>query len=162
VSRRVRRVHSDAPKRRHGSNGAPGIDLSRATALNTATCSGPSFASKGMRFGDTRRAIHRPRNEMSTILINGNEYELQEGEKLNAIQTALRVGIEIPYYCWHPALSVVANCRMCEIETGTRDAKTGEIKMIPKLVPACQTPAKDGAVLVTDSEKVKTHQRMIM
>ena len=42
---------------------------------------------------------------------------------------------------------MVANCRMCEIETGTKDAKTGEIKMVPKLVPACQTPAKDLTVL---------------
>ena len=75
---------------------------------------------------------------------------------------AQRVGIEIPYYCWHPALSVVANCRMCEIEVGTKDPKTGEIKMIPKLVPGCQTPAKDLTVLVTDSPKVKEHQRMIM
>ena len=99
---------------------------------------------------------------MATIIINGNEYTIPEGEKLNAIQMAQRVGIEIPYYCWHPALSVVANCRMCEIEVGTKDPKTGEIKMLPKLVPGCQTPAKDLTVLVTDSPKVKEHQRMIM
>jgi NADH-quinone oxidoreductase subunit G len=99
---------------------------------------------------------------MPTILINGREYPLPEGEKLNAIQAAQRFGIDIPYYCWHPALSVVANCRMCEVETGTRDPKTGEIKMIPKLVPGCQTPAKDGTVIVTDSAKVRAHQRMIM
>ena len=99
---------------------------------------------------------------MATIFINNSEYTIPEGEKLNAIQMAQRVGIDIPYYCWHPALSVVANCRMCEIETGTKDAKTGEIKMLPKLVPGCQTPAKDLTVLVTDSPKVKEHQRMIM
>lgn len=99
---------------------------------------------------------------MATILINDKEYELPEGERLNAIQAALRVGVEIPYYCWHPALSVVANCRMCEIEVGARDPKTGEIKMIPKMVPGCQTPAKDGTVLVTNSEKVQKHQQMIM
>ena len=99
---------------------------------------------------------------MATILINRSEYTIPEGEKLNAIQMAKRVGIEIPYYCWHPALSVVANCRMCEIEVGTKDAKTGEIKMLPKLVPGCQTPAKDLTVLVTDSPKVKEHQRMVM
>jgi len=51
---------------------------------------------------------------------------------------------------------------MCEIETGTKDPKTGEIKMMPKLVPGCQTPAKDLTVLVTNSPKVKEHQRMIM
>jgi NADH-quinone oxidoreductase subunit G len=99
---------------------------------------------------------------MATIIINRTEYTIPEGEKLNAIQMAKRLGIEIPYYCWHPALSVVANCRMCEIEVGTKDAKTGEIKLLPKLVPACQTPAKDLTVLVTDSSKVKEHQRMVM
>jgi NADH-quinone oxidoreductase subunit G len=99
---------------------------------------------------------------MATILINGVEHTIPEGEKLNAIQMAQRVGISIPYYCWHPALSVVANCRMCEIEVGSKDARTGEIKMLPKLVPGCQTPARDLTVLVTDSDKVKAHQRMIM
>lgn len=99
---------------------------------------------------------------MATIIINGAEYPIPEGEKLNAIQMAKRVGVDIPYYCWHPALSVVANCRMCEIEVGTKDAKTGEVKMLPKLVPGCQTPAKDGTVIVTDSPKIKDHQKMVM
>src|SRR5436305_9863380 len=99
---------------------------------------------------------------MATIFINGQEFSLPDGEKINAIQAAQRCGVDIPYYCWHPALSVVANCRMCEIEVGTKDPRSGEIKMIPKLVPGCQTPAKDGTVIVTDSPKVKEHQRMIM
>ncbi len=99
---------------------------------------------------------------MATITINGQQYTLPDGEKLNAIQAAKRFGVTIPYYCWHPALSVVANCRMCEIEVGSRDAATGEVKMVPKLVPGCQTPVRDGSVLVTDSEKVQKHQRMIM
>lgn len=99
---------------------------------------------------------------MATIIINGQDHTLPEGEKLNAIQAAKLAGIDIPYYCWHPALSVVANCRMCEIEVGQKDAKSGEIKMVPKLVPACQTPAKEGTVLVTDSAKVKENQRMVM
>jgi NADH-quinone oxidoreductase subunit G len=99
---------------------------------------------------------------MATIYLNGLAQTLPDGLKINAIQAAGRFGVDIPYYCWHPALSVVANCRMCEIEVGTKDAKTGEIKMLPKLVPACQTPAKEGTVLVTDSPKVKEHQRMVM
>jgi NADH-quinone oxidoreductase subunit G len=44
---------------------------------------------------------------------------------------------------------------MCLIETGTRDAATGKITMMPKLVPGCQTPAKDGTVIVTDTALVK-------
>ena len=77
------------------------------------------------------------------------------GERLNGIQAAERAGVEIPHYCWHPGLSVVASCRMCLVETGTRNPETGAITMLPKLVPACQTPANDGTVFVTNSEKVK-------
>ncbi len=99
---------------------------------------------------------------MASITINGQEYPLPEGERLNVIQAAQRVGIEIPYYCWHPALSVVANCRMCEVQVGQKNAETGEIKMVPKLVPGCQTPARDGTVVITDSEVVQDHQSMIM
>lgn len=99
---------------------------------------------------------------MATIIIDGQNYELPEGAKFNAIQAARHFGIEIPYYCWHPALSVVANCRMCEIEVGTKDAATGEIKMLPRLTPGCQTPARDGTVLVTTSPKVLEHRKNIM
>jgi NADH-quinone oxidoreductase subunit G len=93
--------------------------------------------------------------------VNGNEIELDDRERLNGIQAAQRLGIEIPHYCWHPGLSVVASCRMCLVEAGRRDPKTGEISMLPKLVPACQTPATDGAVFVTDSEKVRAARAMV-
>ena len=33
--------------------------------------------------------------------------------------------------------------------------------MMPKLVPACQTPATDGTVFVTNSEKVKQSRAMV-
>jgi NADH-quinone oxidoreductase subunit G len=44
---------------------------------------------------------------------------------------------------------------MCLIETGQRDAATGKVTMVPKLVPGCQTPVKDGTVIVTESQLVK-------
>ena len=98
---------------------------------------------------------------MPKVIIDGQEIEIQEGEKLNGIQVAARAGIEIPHYCWHPGLSVVASCRMCLVEAGKRDAQTGKITMLPKLVPACQTPAVDGTVFVTNSEKV-AHARALV
>ena len=92
---------------------------------------------------------------MPIVIVDGNEIELAAGERLNGIQAAARAGIDIPHYCWHPGLSVVASCRMCLVETGTRNAETGAITMLPKLVPACQTPATDDTVFVTNSEKVQ-------
>ena len=40
-------------------------------------------------------------------------------------------------------------------QTGQRDAASGKITMVPKLVPGCQTPVKDGTVIVTESQLVK-------
>ena len=98
---------------------------------------------------------------MPTVIINGQELELADDERLNAIQAAQRVGEQIPHYCWHPGLTVVASCRMCLIETGRRDPASGEISMVPKLVPGCQTPASDGTVIVTNSNKVQAARAMV-
>src|ERR1700756_2424291 len=98
---------------------------------------------------------------MPIVIVNGQEVHLAPGERLNGIQAAQRAGIEIPSYCWHPGLSVVASCRMCLVETGTRNAETGAITMVPKLVPACPTPAADNTVFVTNSDKVKQSRAMV-
>ena len=92
---------------------------------------------------------------MATVIVDGQEIEIGADERLNCIEAARRAGKEIPHYCWHPGLSVVASCRMCLIETGQRDAASGKVTMVPKLVPGCQTPVKDGTVIVTESQLVK-------
>jgi len=98
---------------------------------------------------------------MPIVIIDGQEIELGPQERLNGIQAAARAGVDIPFYCWHPGLSVVASCRMCLVETGKKDAATGNIVMLPKLVPACQTPATDGTVFITNSEKVQQSRAMV-
>ncbi|MDI9446442.1 MAG: 2Fe-2S iron-sulfur cluster-binding protein [Planctomycetota bacterium] len=97
---------------------------------------------------------------MATVLVDGIEIEIRDGERLNAIEAAARAGVSIPHYCWHPGLSVVGSCRMCLIEVGTRDA-AGRIQMGPKLVPACNTLVRDGTVLVTQSEKVQQARAIV-
>src|SRR6476620_3794961 len=98
---------------------------------------------------------------MGTVLVDGKPIEVGDQERLNGIQIARRAGIDIPRYCWHPGLTVVASCRMCLVETGTRNAETGVITMLPKLSPACQTPATDNSVFVTNSEKVQKARAMV-
>jgi len=94
---------------------------------------------------------------MATVTVNGKEVSLGEGERLNCIQAAKRAEIEVPHYCWHPAMSVVASCRMCLVEVGDKKPD-GSVAMQPKVVPGCQTPVKDGTVIVTNSAKVKQAQ----
>lgn len=98
---------------------------------------------------------------MATITVDGQDIQIGDDERLNVIQAADRAGVAIPFYCWHPGLTVVASCRMCLIETGTKNKETGKVDMVPKLVPACQTPAKDGTVVITNSQKVKDNQKFV-
>jgi NADH-quinone oxidoreductase subunit G len=93
---------------------------------------------------------------MATVYVNGNPVDIG-GERLNLIQAAMRGGVFIPHYCWHPALTVVASCRMCLVEVGEKKPD-GTVTMQPKVVPGCQTPAKDGTVIVTNSDKAKAAQ----
>jgi NADH-quinone oxidoreductase subunit G len=92
---------------------------------------------------------------MAVVHVNGKSVDIGN-DRLNVIQAAEKAGVFVPHYCWHPALSVVASCRMCLVEIG--DMKDGKAVMQPKVVPGCQTPVKDGMVIVTDSEKAKDAQ----
>src|SRR3954471_3812631 len=95
---------------------------------------------------------------MPTVYVNNKTLEIGAEEKLNCIQAAQRLGDEIPHYCWHPDLSVVASCRMCLVEIGQKKPD-GSIAMQPKLIPGCQTPVTDGMVIVSNSDKVKAAQK---
>lgn len=94
---------------------------------------------------------------MATVWVNGQDVKIGDGEKLNCIQAAQRIGVEIPHYCYHPDLTVVASCRMCLVEVGEKKPD-GSVAMQPRVVPGCQTPVKDGTVVVTDSKKAKDAQ----
>jgi NADH-quinone oxidoreductase subunit G len=93
---------------------------------------------------------------MATVHVNGKAVDIGN-ERLNLIQAALKGGVLIPHYCWHPALTVVASCRMCLVEVGERKPD-GSVAMQPKVVPACQTPARDGSVIVTDNARARGAQ----
>lgn len=84
---------------------------------------------------------------MAVVYVNDKPVDIGD-EKLNAIQAAQRGGVFVPHYCWHPALTVVASCRMCLIEFGDRK-DDGTVVIPPKVVPGCQTPVKNGSVIVT-------------
>jgi NADH-quinone oxidoreductase subunit G len=97
---------------------------------------------------------------MATVYVNNQPVDIGT-ERLNLIQAAQKAGVFIPHYCWHPALSVVASCRMCLVEVGERKPD-GSVAMQPRVVPACQTPAKDGTVCVTDSDKATSAQQQTL
>ncbi|MBN2361489.1 MAG: (2Fe-2S)-binding protein [Deltaproteobacteria bacterium] len=91
---------------------------------------------------------------MPTLTIDGKRVTVEAGT--NLVEAARLAGIEIPVFCYHPHLSIAANCRMClvRLTVGGQPA--------PKPVPACQTVAADGMVVDASSDEVKKLRQAIL
>jgi NADH-quinone oxidoreductase subunit G len=83
---------------------------------------------------------------MAEIFIDGKQYQVKGGQ--NLLHICLSLGINLPYFCWHPALGSVGACRQCAIKQfKDKDDDRGRIVM------ACMTAAEQGMrVSVEDQE----------
>ncbi len=97
---------------------------------------------------------------MPELTINGKKHSFKPGQTI--LQAALDQGVEVPHYCYHPGLSVVANCRICLGEVWAPNPKSGKLEAFPKLVPTCQQAASEGMVVYTDSPKAVANQKSVM
>ncbi len=108
---------------------------------------------------------------MPVITIDGHRLEVPAGKTI--IEAAYENGLQIPHFCWHPALSVAGNCRMCLVEVGLpRRRADGTLEVdergqpviafLPKLQIACATPVADGMVIRTKSERAVRAQEAVM
>jgi NADH-quinone oxidoreductase subunit G len=84
---------------------------------------------------------------MPEIFINGNSVQAHDNETV--LQAALRHGFFIPYFCWHPSLSIAGNCRVCVVQQEGKDWV--EI--------ACNMPATEGLKVLTDSDLVRENRK---
>lgn len=87
---------------------------------------------------------------MPKLTIDGKEIEVPNGTRI--IEAAKQVGSDVPYYCYHPGLSIAGNCRMCLVE----------VEKMPKLQISCHMTCQDGMSVKTNTEKVlKTRQHVL-
>ncbi|MCL4527360.1 MAG: NADH-quinone oxidoreductase subunit NuoG [Gammaproteobacteria bacterium] len=87
---------------------------------------------------------------MPHIEIDGQSIEVVPGTTI--MEAAQALGIYIPFFCYHPKLSVAANCRMCLVD----------VEKAPKPLPACATPVADGMKVATASRKAKMAQQGVL
>jgi NADH-quinone oxidoreductase subunit G len=87
---------------------------------------------------------------MPTLTINGTEIEVDKGTTI--LRAAAEAGYDVPHFCYHPALSIPANCRMCLVE----------VEGMHKLQPGCYTQASDGMVVNTHSDRVVKAQKAVL
>lgn len=87
---------------------------------------------------------------MPKITVDGKTIECKERQMI--LQACNDAGIAIPQYCYHPGMSIPASCRICLVE----------VEGLPKLVPSCQTPVRDGMVVYSRSSKAIANQKQVM
>jgi NADH-quinone oxidoreductase subunit G len=77
-----------------------------------------------------------------TLTIDGREVTVEKGRTV--LQAAIDHGIQIPYYCYHPALGVDGSCRVCIVK----------VEKMPKLQTSCSTVCTDAMVVHTRTPEV--------
>lgn len=81
------------------------------------------------------------------IVINGQEFAFDPGQTI--LEVAEANGIRIPTLCYLKGASPTGRCRICVVEAeGERE-----------LLSSCETPAKQGMVIQTESPKVVQSRR---
>ncbi|MBP7571397.1 MAG: NADH-quinone oxidoreductase subunit NuoG, partial [Acidobacteria bacterium] len=83
---------------------------------------------------------------MARIHVDGRAYEVDPSR--NLLDACLSHGLDLPYFCWHPAMGSVGACRQCAVKQfrDEHDAKG-------RIVMACMTPASDGTrISIADAE----------
>ncbi|HEY6922526.1 MAG TPA: 2Fe-2S iron-sulfur cluster-binding protein, partial [Steroidobacteraceae bacterium] len=84
------------------------------------------------------------------ITIDNRKIEAAEGERV--LQVALRCGIEIPHFCYHPRLSISGTCRICLVK----------VEGVAKLMPACNLTAAANMKVLTDAPEVRQARSRVM
>ncbi len=111
--------------------------------------------------------------DLVTVNIDGKDVAVPKGT--NVIEAALRLGIDVPHYCYHSKLTIAGNCRMCLVEMGmpavdpatkapVLDPATGrqKINWVPRPTIACATNATAGLHIRTTTPMVKDCREGVM
>jgi len=79
-------------------------------------------------------------SKLITITIDGCDYQVSDDK--NLLETCLGLGLDLSYFCWHPALGSVGSCRQCAVMLYQDNADTrGRLNM------ACTTPVTDQMIV---------------
>src|SRR3954447_14702982 len=91
--------------------------------------------------------------ETDTVTLSINDREVTVPKGMSRVEGAAEAGIEVPVFCYEPRLgAAVGACRMCLVE----------IEGMPKLQTACTTPAADGMVVQSHSDRAREGQDAVL
>jgi NADH-quinone oxidoreductase subunit G len=92
---------------------------------------------------------------MVKITIDGKYYEVKPGK--NLLATCLSLGIDIPHFCFHPALGSVGACRLCAVKKfRDKDDSRGRIVM------SCMEPVIEGLIISVEDAEAKAFRASVI
>ena len=89
-------------------------------------------------------------SQVVTIQIDGQDVEVDASKPL--VDALHRSGTDVPTYCYHPGLSAVGSCRICQVEVQMGEAPG-------RVVVACRTPISEGMRVFTSTDKAHAVRR---
>ena len=87
---------------------------------------------------------------MTSLFINDQEVEVSPGTSI--LEACRENDVDVPYFCYHPELSVAANCRMCLVE----------VEGWGKPTASCCTPVSEGMKVITETEGLAKDREMML
>lgn len=109
-----------------------------------------------LNYSSAKKPVHSDSSPdakpLPKVTIDGKSYEFKPGDTIMEVAERYKIHEEIPRYCYHPGMPVAGTCRMCTVE----------VEKAPKLMTSCSTPAADGMVVHTRSEKVMKSRTGVM
>ena len=92
---------------------------------------------------------------MTKIRIDGKYYEVKPKKSL--LETCLSLGLDIPHFCFHPALGSVGACRLCAVKKfKDQDDVRGRIVM------SCMEPVTEGMIVSIEDHEAKAFRAAVI
>ncbi|MCG3177934.1 MAG: NADP-reducing hydrogenase subunit HndD [Phycisphaerae bacterium] len=91
-----------------------------------------------------------PAGRVKTLKIDGRDVSGYENQTI--LEIARENNIHIPTLCNLEGLDDIGACRLCLVE----------IKGLARLLPACVTRVQEGMEVLTDTERLRRHRRMVI
>ncbi|MDX9971456.1 MAG: NADH-quinone oxidoreductase subunit NuoG [FCB group bacterium] len=92
---------------------------------------------------------------MPTIYIDNQPFEVRDGQ--NLLEACLSLGLNVPYFCWHPMLGSVGACRQCAVKVFKDENDTRG-----RIVMSCMTPAAEGTRLSVEDKDAQAFRKSVI
>ena len=92
---------------------------------------------------------------MIKINVDGKIFEVNEHH--NLLQACLSVGLNVPYFCYHPAMGSIGACRQCAVKLYKDENDTKGM-----IIMSCMQPLRECMLVSIEDKEVKDFRAQVI